>query len=802
MNQTIFCCNENIKPLFENIDDNVYKPIEMFEKKFKIKILNENYIKNDKLVQSIDNDNIIHYFIKSSKDISLIFVYPKCLKYPLDKLYDELNKNGKIYYEKDITLSYNAMYNLIFQLYFNEQRMKNPDNINYKVERIGFNYDESNKIKIIVYKHNNIDEPISGNSSPFKMKLRQIFYDLDNENNIPDLKLYDYIHINNDDNQAYVYAGIIFNNNSLKFLEKQNSWKIYDMIKSINLFNKVKRFINQFGQIGYELFITFSSSILFSYGVREMNDIDGYIVSNDMIDIDIFNKFNNKDIDITLKGSTATNEKWLETLDERAVGYGATNFNELVLNPNYHYYFMGVKFLRLKYDIITRIKRGRPAQITDLLVLRQMYDYKYQLSIPKVTKTYDEEKMTDIEKQVNEMKFLETIKFYLEKRYYINLTIEQINDWIYNYKFIDNSCYSPQVNQLGGDSEYFIENKDISTDKIIYPTELEIIKMGYVPRTIIYSDDKPYLYPGEVFKKNSVEKYCNKENDNFKKPSKYNLSIMSFNVHNFISRCNAGLNPSNNKINPYMTPRDISKFISFFDKYSPDIICLQEMVPILDKPINKDIKDYSFIRNNFNFEYLNYLMETIGYKYKVIANTRKGNLLENENNNYYLLANGIYSRYKINKYKINQFSFIDRNFIHIEITKNNKNIDIINLHFEYFISKSINNPDINDVTLLQHQLFHQYLEKIKNENILVCGDFNINLKNKQVGKRYISFEEKTKYYNDNYNYVNYPKISTNFSQDTTTDFILLSKKSKLKVIYNNVIYSNLSDHYPIIGYLK
>ena len=51
-------------------------------------------------------------------------------------MYEKLNKNGKIFYEKNIDFTMKSAYNLIFQLYFNEKRMKTPFNIIYKVKRI------------------------------------------------------------------------------------------------------------------------------------------------------------------------------------------------------------------------------------------------------------------------------------------------------------------------------------------------------------------------------------------------------------------------------------------------------------------------------------------------------------------------------------------------------------------------------------------------------------------------------------------------------------------------------------------
>ena len=796
----IFCCNSKIENLYNIDEEDIYKPIELFSKNHNIKF---NYNKKDKLVQNNENDNVINYFIKSSKDISIIFVYPKALNHPnaLKKMYEKLNKNGKIFYEKNIDFTMKSAYNLIFQLYFNEKRMKTPFNIIYKVKRIGIDEEKGKQVRVIVYKHKNNDVPIGGNSSPFKMELRQLFYDEDKKKiNEKELKLYDYIHVNNDDNQAYVYAGILFNKNSLKFLEKQNSWKIYEMIKSIQLFNKFKNFIHKYGIIAFEHTILFSSSILFSFGVREMNDIDGYMVKNNYVKMEDLNTFNRNDIDLTYEGSSQTNEEWLKVLDDRAKGFGANNFDELALNPKYHYYFMGVKFLRLKYDVITRLSRGRPAQITDLLVLRQLYDLSYKLAIPKITKMYDESTKKDIEKPVDYQKFIDTVKYYLKKRYFINLSLSEIKDWIENYKFLDKSCYAP-YEQIGGGSEYFIDNNDISEEKFVYPNKIDLIKMGFLPNVKIYSDNKPYLYPGEEFKLNSILKFCDKKPKvDFRRPVSDNLSVMSFNVHNFITRCNSGISPIFNTINPYNKGRDIDKFIELFSKYSPDILCLQEFVPILNKEINEDITDYEYIRNNFNFKYINQKLKKLGYEYKVVAKTRFGNLLEEEDKNYYFLANAIYSKIKIKKYRINQFSFIDRNFIHINFNYKKKNIDLINVHLEYYETKSINYPNIGNVVLLQHKLLKEYIETIDNNNIIICGDFNINIVNKLPGIRYRNYELKSKYLTDNFNTINYFKIPTNFSQQTTTDYILNKKNSNLRPIYNYIITSELSDHYPIIAF--
>jgi len=823
-----FCCPTDIKPINDYVDEYDYgTPIKRFSKEqdfdFKLESnLDYDEIKKNRLIlpQSKQNDIIMNYYIKSSKDISIILIYPSALKHKkkLELVINELKSNGNIYYMKTIELDFIMCYNLIYQLYYNEYRMKDVYNINYKCNRIGFEYEQVGKkeLMVIVYHHKNKQNQISGNSSEFKNYLRNFFLEEDikttkyspDDDNYP--RLYDYLHIGNNDSQSYDYAGILFNENSIKFLSKQYSWKIHKWIQSINKFNTIKEFLYKYSQKEIECFLIMSSGVLFSHGIREMNDVDALmtktIISSELINK--MNKENEKVFDISYPGVST---EWDNELNARAKSIGANNFIELILNPKYHYYFMGIKFLRLKYEVITRFKRGRPAQLTDLIVMRQMYNFKYDLEIPKTKTEYNKELKKDITKNLSETELLNTVKFYLDSRYKIKLNINQIKEWILNFKpdktdsTESDSDIKYEKNKKGGSifsNKYVDSNIDISNEKYVYPQIDEIIKMGYLPNVIIYGDNYPFLYPAENY--NDDYKMCEL---NLKDININNrLSVMSFNVHNFISRCNQGNAPVFSKrINPFDKPRDINKFIELFKKYSPTVLCLQEVVPILNQPINeKLITDFKFIRNNFNFEYLNKLMESIGYKYKIIANTKKGNRLKGEEPKYFFLSNAIYSKVPILNHNIIQFKFTDRNFIDIEIEYNKMKINIINLHFEYFNGVSLNVPEIKDITLMQYNILNEYVNKLNNKNIILCGDFNINLFEQiQNNKRYnINYSDKVKLITEYFNNTSKINIPTNFIQNTTTDYILFSKTSKIKPFLTQILKTNISDHYPVISYFS
>ena len=803
-----WCCNKEIKPLYNNIKyKDYFEPIKRYSKE------NDNVF-DDIIKKKIVNDYVIQYYIKSSIDISIIVIYPSALKYDklTNKLIDKLKDKGDIHYIKDIEMDFYMAYNMIYQLYSTEERMKNNYHIQYKVNRLGFVNDDCsiNKIKIIVYTLTDKSLPINGKSAEFKMQLRDIFVKEDikitkyttEQDEYP--RGYDYLHVSDNNNQAYEYAGIFFHENSLHFLKKQKTWRLIDMMKTQKLMNITKEFFYNYSLNEFEKLIIFSSGVLFTYGIREANDIDCILLENNIIKPYDIEKLLTKNIDISYKGTKEYNQQWEDELNNRAKLFGAKNYKELITNPKYYYYFMGFKILRLKFDLMLRSKRNRPAQFTDLLVIRQMFNFGYKLKIPEKTTTFNDKTNKNEEKIINKQKYLETIKKYLENRYYIFITIDQINKWI-NMNFVEENQNDPleyYSDLNGGNSFNFIKSKDESDNETIYPTQVELLKLGYEPNIIIYSSDKPYLYPGEDFEFEAVSKLCTKIMNEIK-PKNKALRIASFNLHNFISRCNQGIAPLfGTALNPFYKPKDINKFIDLFKKVNADIYCFQELVPITEKEIDTDITDLEYVRNNFNFKYFNKLMENIGYKYKIISSVQNGKFYDSENRTYYYLANGIYSKYQLNNPEAYSFKYLNRNIITAEITFNNKNIRIFNTHLEFYDKPNNNLKSLgytDNHTMQQFKDLQNLVDTFKNNNTIICGDFNVNIFKKNIGFRFKNWEEKTKYIRNNYININRSFIPTNFSQQDQTDFIIYGKNSNIKVIHSFTVLTNISDHYMIFG---
>ena len=824
--------SSNTKPLFENIQPYDYlEPVKLLAEDHKK--ITPNYYRDllsglnyDKLLkkkeilpQSDINDKIMLEYLKCFSDNNIIVVYPKALskKDKLKDMFTLLDDNGRVYYKKYLTIDYYQAYNLIYQFYANAPRMKSNNHIIYKLDRLGFKIGSTYEILIIVYQHLNIANKINGSTTPFKSELRNIFLseDIKNTNIDPQLDIYpreyDYIHVNDTFNETINYSYLFLDSNTIEFTKKQLSWRLLEFTDGINKFNNLLQLLFKLPLLERNKFLFISSTILFSYGIRAMNDIDGIILDNTNITQEIkeYIDKHEESIDIYYNNAfdkTNVNQEWEDTLNERAKLLGASSFNELIINPKYHYYFMGVKLLKLDYEIILRHLRGRPAQVTDLLAISRLLNINIKTDIPHKIVTFNSVSKTTETKIVKKQEYLGTMKNYFKKRYFINITEEQIELWInstnnnspLNIKPHDieintkNNIYTLELPKSYTMKDLYYKTPNISNNKIIFPDLIELSKMGFNSYTTILSDDKPYLYYGEDWKTLNL---CNKEPREIYDKKNNKLRVLTFNVHNFITRCNQGIAPMfNNNFNQFKKGRDFNKFYEFFKKVNADVICLQEFVPIPSSSLTEDITDYDEIQK-INFEYINEQMKKLGYNYSCIGETVKNNFTLKEPRTYYMICNATYSKLPIIEEKIFHL-FINRNITAIKINYNHQPVWILNTHLAYFPDKTP--VDLNkDSIVLQFETIKYIIEKEFKDNIIFCGDFNINLYTQQNNYRYKNFD-KVKNITDLFNNSSKISIPTNFSQNEQTDYILYSKNSKLHPAYNLIINSNLSDHNPIL----
>lgn len=254
-----------------------------------------------------------------------------------------------------------------------------------------------------------------------------------------------------------------------------------------------------------------------------------------------------------------------------------------------------------------------------------------------------------------------------------------------------------------------------------------------------------------------------------------NLNVMSLNIHNFVRICDP-------------RGRSIVKFINelnkIIQKSKTNVICFQEVVPHYEtKPTTRN----DIIKGNFNL--LITEMTKLGFSHNMITNTMWN--IDEQKNDYYILANCIFSKYPL--FDKQSFGLTGNRAVQIaHVNYNNSDIIIANTHLEYNKTKKYS---LSNATVLQLQI-EQLTNIIKGiaekYPVIITGDFNNDIAKEKIFSPLL----------DLCNYVS-PKNAklTGFNNESVIDHILITKNSSIfiKCDMNAVIPSDISDHYPIFA---
>lgn len=197
------------------------------------------------------------------------------------------------------------------------------------------------------------------------------------------------VYIPNTKESIWITASIFFSQTSIRFLELQNFeyFLTKEMEPSKKMFLKYRSWLNDNVPFNKQSqFMLYSSVVLYLIGNRSMNDLDLYIhtIPKDIIELtdelkdDPMYKF----IEYKIKNTDNWPNYWNTWLDEWATMCGAKYFEEILGNPRYHFYYLGIKIISLDCDIVRRIQRNRPRAIADLIALRKRYPLS--ISIPSI----------------------------------------------------------------------------------------------------------------------------------------------------------------------------------------------------------------------------------------------------------------------------------------------------------------------------------------------------------------------------------------------------------------------------------
>ena len=191
----------------------------------------------------------------------------------------------------------------------------------------------------------------------------------------------------------------------------------------------------------------------------------------------------------------------------------------------------------------------------------------------------------------------------------------------------------------------------------------------------------------------------------------------------------------------------LNKIIKYLKYIDADIICLQEVL----------YEQFAILKHNLKLD---------------------GVFAANINNPTFRYGIATLSKYEILK---NEHVFLkskkeQRGFLYTNVFSEKYCVDVINTHLG--LDKDERKEQISEIM--------NYINILKKSKI-ICGDFN---------EKNISINS----FNDSAIYTNYQNIATFEKSNARIDYILLDKSLEIEKYYVDKI--NLSDHYPVIVYIK
>jgi hypothetical protein len=449
-----YCCKRDVYSMFDDIDDFDYiKPIkklaeyyagsepnyyETVVQKYDTKLANPLYIYDF----DYELDEILLQYTKCINNMSVMITWPvsNISDIKKTKFYSELKSNGDIHAIKEIVISQKQLQGIIHQVYYDKGVFKRFEAVQNKAERCGKR--DNNRIFVIFYKSRDV-KTITGTDAPFKVAMRKLLKE--SSGNKQDLKDNMFLHITDNHLEAIELAKIFCNKNSMRMLQYQRLDRLlkHNFWKSLVFFMTFKSWLySNIAPIDQIRFMLFSSSVLFTLGLRNMNDLDllvHYLPTGEKTKTENFfdkiyvhlenekTKFPFIVDGASIKGRTGwctednCSKKYLVEWFEKEWPelFGAKSMDDIILNPRFHYYYFGMKIVSLTGDIKRRIQRSRPAAYADLFAIKKFVFDK--LEIPKIPDGYWKNHVyyQFTEKEKNDL--AKKTVYYLKARYHIDM---------------------------------------------------------------------------------------------------------------------------------------------------------------------------------------------------------------------------------------------------------------------------------------------------------------------------------------------------------------------------------------------
>ena len=307
-----------VDPMFDDIKPFEYhQPLQYLNYSKEIIELAKKHSGSMVVKSSSEMDQIMLEYIKCRPHSLLLTVWYKVTK---SDLLEYLNSIGHVYCMKYINLSLKAAHSLIYQLFADVGQYKDMDSISDLLKQV-YKF-SGGYITVIVF-----DNIKSEHIELIKMSINHII-----------VKKHSF-HMSNQFYKTIEYAQIYFCENSLKFLESQSLDRHIDvrMRKSRILLATFKRWLVQNVDLKDRRgFLILSGSILYTYGVRNIHDIDMYVDGSCYTPqvkrylIDPISKF--YFVDANMPGTPTWRKYWDKWGIKWAQLMGAKDFDEVLYN--------------------------------------------------------------------------------------------------------------------------------------------------------------------------------------------------------------------------------------------------------------------------------------------------------------------------------------------------------------------------------------------------------------------------------------------------------------------------------------
>lgn len=301
---------------------------------------NQKHVRGGLAEKYLDAMALEYASLKKNTYIAHIFPIAKGQDDAVKKILDEY---GVIVYEKKVFLHHNGPLNFIRLIYQGEPWIGNASN-NYAGARRDAKTrfsKEKHPMRVFLFECKSLDLV-----RECKAKIRKLF-DVGNFS----------IHINDTHDDTVKLAQVLFNDNSLHVL---NYSKISQMKNFEKYFDEYKNWLDTKG-FNKDNFCVDSSAILSAYGIRDCRDLDFLHHGSEL-----------KNYAIRTQNVSSHNE---------SLTHHVYSLDDIIYNPENHFYYRGVKFAALHVVKSMKEKRNEEKDRKDLILIEKHFEQLKDVAI-------------------------------------------------------------------------------------------------------------------------------------------------------------------------------------------------------------------------------------------------------------------------------------------------------------------------------------------------------------------------------------------------------------------------------------